>query len=66
MRGKGMPTGQGNRYGDQFVRVVVVTPKKMNDKQKELLREFAKASKDDFKEYRKKSFFEKIRETIHG
>ncbi len=63
LKGKGMPTGNGG-FGDQYVRIVVITPKKLNDRQKELLRELAKESKEDFKEYRKKSFFEKVKDTI--
>lgn len=63
LRGKGMPE-LGGRHGDHFIRLVVVTPKKLNDKQKELLRAFSKESKEDLKAYRKKSFFQKIRETI--
>jgi molecular chaperone DnaJ len=63
MKGFGMPTGQGG-FGDLFVRTIVVTPKKLSDKQKELLKEFAKLSNEDLKQYKKKSFFDKIRETI--
>ncbi len=63
LRGRGMPNGNGG-FGDEFVRVVSVTPKKLTARQKELLQEFAGEAKEDLKEYRKKSFFEKVRETI--
>jgi len=63
LRGIGMP-GQGGHRGDQFVRVVVVTPRKMTDKQKDLLKEFAALSKEDLKKYKKKGFFEKMKQTI--
>lgn len=63
LRGKGMPTGNGS-HGDQFVRTVIVTPKKLTDKQRELLEQLALESKEDFRKYRRKSFFEKVRDTI--
>ncbi len=63
LKGKGMPDGQGG-FGDQFVRVNLVTPTRLNDRQKELFRELAKESKEDLKPHRKKSFFRKVRETI--
>ena len=44
IRGKGIPVlGAKNRRGDHHVRVTVSIPKKLNDKQQELLREFAYA-----------------------
>lgn len=63
LKGLGMPTGNGG-FGDLFVRTIVVTPKKLSEKQKELLKEFAKLSNEDLKQYKKKSFFSKIKETI--
>ncbi|MDK2970561.1 MAG: molecular chaperone DnaJ [Candidatus Sumerlaeota bacterium] len=63
LRGKGMPAGDGS-YGDQYLRTVVVTPRKLNDRQRELLRELAAESKEDYHAYRKKSFFQKLRDTI--
>jgi molecular chaperone DnaJ len=41
LKGKGVPRLRGNGQGDQHVRVIVVTPSKLNDEQKELLRQFA-------------------------
>lgn len=59
LREKGIPKLRGNNRGDQYVKVVVDTPKKLNDKQKELLREFAKACGSDVHE-RKTTFGQKI------
>lgn len=42
IRGKGMPRLHGRGQGDVMVQVVVVIPKKMSKKQKDLLEEFAK------------------------
>jgi len=63
LRGKGMPTGGGD-HGDQYVRIVAVTPRKLTDNQKKLFQELAKESKEDLKPFQKKSFFEKVKDTI--
>lgn len=41
LRNKGIPHLRGNGRGDQFVTVNIVTPTKLTDEQKELLRKFA-------------------------
>jgi molecular chaperone DnaJ len=43
LKGKGMPDLRGHGDGDEFVRVQVVTPKKLNADQKELLRRFSES-----------------------
>jgi molecular chaperone DnaJ len=63
LKGKGMPDGHG-AFGDQYVRVNVVTPTRLTEKQKELFRELARELKEDLKPHRKKSFFQKVRDTI--
>ncbi|KAB2834052.1 MAG: molecular chaperone DnaJ [Candidatus Brocadia sp.] len=40
LRGSGMPHVKGRGYGDQYVRVIVRTPKNLTKRQKELLEEF--------------------------
>jgi molecular chaperone DnaJ len=40
LRGSGMPHLKGHGYGDQYVRVIVRTPKNLTKRQKELLEEF--------------------------
>jgi molecular chaperone DnaJ len=40
LRGQGMPRMEGRGNGDQLVRVFVEVPKKLSDRQKELLHEF--------------------------
>lgn len=59
LREKGIPKLRGNNRGDQYVKVVVDTPKKLNDKQKELLREFAKSCGEEVHE-KKTTFGQKI------
>jgi len=63
IKGQGMPhmrwTGKGNLY----VKVKVITPKKLNSKQKELLREFANASGEEI--YAEdKGFFDKVKDAM--
>jgi molecular chaperone DnaJ len=41
LRGQGLPVFDGRGRGDQLVRVFVEIPKKLDDRQKELLREFS-------------------------
>ena len=41
IRGKGIKHLDGHGQGDEYVMVKVVTPKNLNNKEKELLREFA-------------------------
>lgn len=56
LKDKGIKHLRSNRKGSLYVIVKVEIPKKLNEKQKTLLREFDKASKS-----RKKSFFERVK-----
>ena len=60
LKGKGIKNVQGYGTGDQHVIVKVVTPSKMTEKQKELLREFASIS-GDIPEEQGSSLFDKIK-----
>jgi len=51
MKGKGIPYLHGHGQGNQNVEVIIEVPENLNKKQKELLKEFEKESKD------KKGFF---------
>jgi molecular chaperone DnaJ len=46
LKGRGMPDLRGYNKGDEHVRVIVETPEKLTKRQKELLEEFEKLSKD--------------------
>lgn len=59
LKGKGMPDLRGYGQGDQHVRVVLQTPTRLNDQQKELLHQFAQAGGEDIKW--EKKFFDKIK-----
>jgi molecular chaperone DnaJ len=69
IRGKGVPHVNGYGRGDQHVRIQVVTPSKLTEKQKELLREFARLSSDNQKTYgstSEKGFFGKMKDAFMG
>lgn len=61
LKGKGVPVLNGYGRGDQYVKVTVETPKNLNDKQKQLLKDFANTMGDEVYEQRK-SFFDKVKE----
>lgn len=63
LKGKGIPFLRGNGRGDQYVKVNIDVPKKLNEKQKSLLREFAELSGDDVHEQRK-GFFDKMKDAF--
>lgn len=63
LKGKGIPQMRGHGRGDQLVRVVVEVPKKLNEKQKEILKQFADASGEEVYEQRK-SFFDKMKDAL--
>lgn len=59
LRGKGAPRLRGNSFGDQQVKVNLITPKNLTEKQREALREFAKAGGDKVNE-QEEGFFDKV------
>ncbi len=61
LKGKGIKRLRSNSRGDQYFRVIVEVPKKLNQKQKDLLRQFAEISGDEVLE-QKKGFFEKVKD----
>jgi len=65
LRGKGLPNLYQNGRGDQYVRVVVETPTKLNADQKELLEEFAKVSGEQHNPITQ-GFFDKVKDMLGG
>ena len=63
LRGHGIPHLRGSGRGDQHVRVKVITPKKLTDRQKELLAEFAKAGGEEVGT-EEKGFFKKVKDAF--
>lgn len=64
LRGKGMPALRGGGQGDMFIELAVETPVNLTSKQKELLAEFGKLSKDNNPESH--SFFSKVKSFWDG
>lgn len=60
VRGKGMPDPRGRGIGDLLIQVRVETPRKLNKRQEELLREMAEIEKENVNP-EQKSFFDKIK-----
>ncbi|MGB2993972.1 MAG: molecular chaperone DnaJ [Paenisporosarcina sp.] len=65
LKGKGVKNVHGYGTGDQHVVVKVMTPAKLTEKQKQLLRDFAEIS-GDIPEEQGSSLFDKIKRTIKG
>jgi molecular chaperone DnaJ len=65
LKGRGLPDVRSYRTGDELVQIVIEVPKKLNERQKTLLREFA-ASEDARLRQQRKGFFEKLRDLIKG
>jgi len=64
LKGKGIPYIRSKNRGDQYVTVEVEVPKNINAKQREILKEFEKASgvKENYK--KQKSWLEKMKEFL--
>jgi molecular chaperone DnaJ len=65
MKGKGLPDVRTGRHGDELVQVMVEIPKKLNEKQKALLRELA-ALEDGSAMPQRKGFVDKLKQAIKG
>jgi molecular chaperone DnaJ len=57
LKGKGIKNLEASSFGDEYVKVIVETPKKLSKKQKELLEEYEKGAKTAKK---RESFFKKV------
>jgi molecular chaperone DnaJ len=60
LKGRGIADLNGYGHGDQLVRIVVETPRKLTSRQRELLEEFARLSGEEVHPL-SKSFFEKVK-----
>lgn len=63
LRGKGVPKVNSSGRGDQYVKVIVDIPKKLNEKQREALKNFMKISGEDVSDY-KESFKDKFKNSF--
>ncbi len=60
VKGEGAPNVHGRGKGDMLVKVIVETPVSLNEKQKELLRQFGEMEKDQ-NSPRKRGFLDKLK-----
>lgn len=63
LAGKGMPDPHGRRQGDLLIQTIIETPKKINGRQEELLRELAELENSNVSPERK-SFLDKIKDYL--
>jgi molecular chaperone DnaJ len=65
IRGKGLPEVRSGQQGDLLVQLSVAIPKKLSEKQEQLLREYAQTEEVDVNA-ESKSFFDKIKEHFNN
>ena len=65
LKGKGLPDIRSSRAGDELVQILIEIPKKLSDKQKQLLRDFA-ATEDADVLPQKRGFLDKLKEVFTG
>ncbi|MCA1031809.1 molecular chaperone DnaJ [Bacillus timonensis] len=66
LRGKGVPNVRGYGQGDQHIQIRVITPTKLSEKQKQLLREFSEISGNEMPDEQHDSFFAKVKRAFKG
>ncbi|WP_026906237.1 molecular chaperone DnaJ [Paucisalibacillus globulus] len=66
LKGKGSPNVRGYGNGDQHIKVRIMTPTKLTDRQKELLREFNDIAGNDKTEEQEDSIFQKFKRAFKG
>lgn len=64
LKNMGVPNVKGYGRGDLFFTVQVQVPTNLNEKQKEIIREFAESTGQEYKE-NKKGFFEKVKDAFN-
>jgi molecular chaperone DnaJ len=65
LKGKGLPDLRTYKNGDQIVQILIEIPKKLSDRQKQLLREFA-GTEDEKLMPQRKSFVDKLKQVFSG
>ncbi len=63
LRGKGLPDHRSNRVGDELVQILIEVPRKLNDKQRDLLRQYAE-TEDERLMPQRRGFLDKIKEVF--
>ncbi len=65
LKGKGLPDIRSHRSGDELVQVMIEIPRKLTDRQKQLLQEFA-SHEDGSQTPQRKGFMDKLKDIIKG
>jgi molecular chaperone DnaJ len=65
LRGKGLPDLRSAKPGDQIVQILIEIPRKLSEKQKQLLRDYA-ATEDNTVLPQRKGFMDKLKEMFQG
>jgi molecular chaperone DnaJ len=65
LKGKGLPDVRSYRTGDELVQILIEVPRKLTERQKQLLREFAATEDADVMPGRK-SFMDKLKSVFKG
>jgi molecular chaperone DnaJ len=65
LKGRGLPDTRAHRTGDELVQILIEIPKKLNEKQKQLLREFA-TTEDSVHLPQRKGFLDKLKDMLGG
>jgi molecular chaperone DnaJ len=65
LKGRGLPDIRTYRNGDQIVQILVEIPKKLSERQKQLLREFAESEDSNLMPQRR-GFMDKLKEMFKG
>jgi molecular chaperone DnaJ len=63
LKGKGLPDLRSQRPGDELIQIVIEIPKKLTDRQKQLLREFA-TTEGDSPMPQRKGFMDKLKQVF--
>lgn len=66
LRGKGAPNVHGYGHGDQHVQIQIMTPTKLTDKQKDLLRDFNEIGGNDEIDEQGDSIFQRFKRAFKG
>jgi len=65
LKGKGLPDLRSTRNGDELVQILIEVPKKLTERQRQLLREFA-STEDGSSMPQRRGFMDKLKEMFKG
>ncbi|MCB0280141.1 MAG: molecular chaperone DnaJ [Calditrichaeota bacterium] len=65
LKSKGLPRVNSSYRGDQFVKIQVITPTRLNQKEKQLFEELAGTENSNCNDAKGKSFFKKFMDALH-